>query len=112
MIVFFNTLGFAWLVLAILIAILLQTLRIYITPEGEHFVEIFFGSIFVLDILYRLLLGRRRFTSEFNGLKTNVLEHWLLGPKLGGSLMFLPAWATGIIGYVWLVFIVGFKVGQ
>ena len=105
MVVIFNAFGLVWVVAAFAVAVGLQSSDILVGAEGNNFLEVLVFAVLFLDLGYRFLIGKNRYKNIENdgkGLKTDIGKHWLLGSKLGGSLMFLPAWATAILAYAWL----------
>jgi len=105
MIVFFNPLGLLWLILGIGCAAGLQSIKVIVSAEGKYFLEIIAITILSFDFFYRFFIGKKK-GEEIEGLDSNVANHWLLGPSLGGSLMFLPAWSTTVAAYLFLTFVV------
>ena len=104
--IFFNLIGALWVIVGFGVAVRLQEMNIL--PYGDdRFFIVAAVLIFILDISYRLFITKKKIKNkEDNALKTDVLTHWLLGPRMGGSLMFLPAWACSVLVPIWFVYIV------
>ena len=101
--IFFNWLGLGWLIAGLGAAIGMQNANIFVGKEGEHFGLVACGVVMVADLLYRLLVARKRMAGadpQGGTGKANVAKHWAFGPTLGGSLMFIPAWATAAVAYL------------
>lgn len=108
MLVFFNGVGLVLVVIGFCLAVVLQNANIAVQSDGTYFLEVVAASVLILDIIYRLTIGKKQSAKISNGteLKQDIGNHWFLGPKFGGSLMFLPAWSTAVIAYVWMSYLV------
>ncbi len=108
MLVAFNTVGFLWFLVAFGIAIGLQSAGIIIDKKGDYFLEVIAISIILFDFAFRFLIGKNgKFDKDYeSNISEDVSSHWLIGSRLGGSLMFLPAYITAIFGYLFLTFVV------
>ena len=102
MTVFFNWLGLAWLIAGFGAAIGLQTLGLLVRPDGTNFGLVACATIAALDCIYRGIVVRAKAAQLQTTpvMRAEVKTHWLFGPGLGGSLMFIPAWATALVALV------------
>jgi len=84
-------------------AIGLQNAGVFVGKEGENFGLVACGVILVADLLYRVTVARKRVAGidpRAGTPKASVTTHWAFGPALGGSLMFIPAWATAVLVFL------------
>ncbi|MBS1141273.1 MAG: hypothetical protein H6R13_2726 [Proteobacteria bacterium] len=106
MTIFFNALGLAWLIAGLGGAIGLQTAGILVLPSGQFFGTVACTVIFGLDMAYRFFVAKARLAkaADPSTAPNDVRSHWLVSPGAGGSLMFIPAWASAfvalVLGYV------------
>jgi hypothetical protein len=101
--IFFNWLGLGCLIAGIGAAIGLQNAGILVGKEGENFGLVACGVIILVDVIYRATVARGRMAGvdpKAGTGKASVASHWAFGPALGGSLMFIPAWATAVLAYI------------
>jgi len=104
MVFIFNVYGLLWAIAGFAAAVGLQSIGVGVAKDGTYFIEAAVLVVMVLDIGYRSIVGKKSPASQEAakaGMKGEVGNHWLLGPRLGGNLMFLPAWATAILLLVW-----------
>ncbi|GAA0718381.1 hypothetical protein [Dokdonella soli] len=102
MAIFFNWLGLAWLIAGLGAAIGLQNLGLLVQSSGQYFGTVACLVIVALDIAYRLFAAKPRAANSVGAFTANseVRSHWLLGPSVAGSLMFIPAWAAALVALV------------
>jgi len=106
MAIFFNWLGLAWLICGIGAAIGLQNANVLVGKEGQYFGFVACIVIMSIDLLYRYVISKKAAaTAPTPTLKIDVTQHWLFAPHLGGSLMFIPAWATALIANIIITFV-------
>ena len=99
MVLIFNLLGLAMVVLAVVIMIAVSSAVPLSGPEQNILLG---GLVFVLDLGYRLAVVRPKLAAVPAGAPGRAawdidLGRLWLTSKRGGSLMFLPAWLFGLI---------------
>jgi hypothetical protein len=106
MMVFFNLLGFGFLLIGVAVAIGISEL---IPGSNEYFYLISGGTVSILDILYRQFVVRPKAAKLRDELPEGGVSLFksdmnLIVPisNFGGSLMLLPAW---LFGFFWMLFL-------